>query len=72
MATPAARKGKRKKKRTKVERSIDDGLLKGRLTKNDHAAIESLTADEYKQLTKILKKVKRAYPSGSRMSANWL
>ena len=61
------------KRRTRAQRLKDDGVLKGgRLAKHDHEAIECLTADEHKQLTRILKKVKKAYPSGKKMNANFV
>jgi hypothetical protein len=60
------------KRRTRAERLKDDGVLKGRLAKHDHEAIESLTAAEHKQLTKLLKKVKKAYPPGKKMNANFV
>ena len=65
-------KKKPTKRRTRAQRLKDDGVLKGRLAKHDHEAIESLTAAEHKELTRILKKVKKACPSGKKMNANFL
>jgi len=65
-------KKKPAKRRTRAQRLRDDGVLKGRLAKHDHVAIESLTAAEHKELTRILKKVKKACPAGKKMNANFV
>jgi hypothetical protein len=69
---PSDTKAAPKKRRTKVERLKDDGLLKGRLAQHDHDAIEGLTAAEHKELTRILKKVKNAVPAGKKMNASFI
>ena len=61
-----------KKGRSKVEKLKEDGLLKGRLYQHDHDAIESLTAAEHKELTRILKKVKKSVPAGKKMNASFI
>lgn len=59
------------KRRTKAQRLKDDGLIKGRLSKADESALESLSAEEHKHLTRILKKVKKELPDGA-MRANMI
>jgi hypothetical protein len=66
------KKAAAKKRRTKVERLQEDELLKGRLFQHDHDAIEGLTAAEFKELTRILKKVKGSVPEGKKMNASFI
>jgi len=70
MAT--AKKAAAKKPSTRADKLKAEGVLKGRLYQHDHDAIEALTAAEHKELTRILKKVKKAYPAGKKMNANFI